>query len=222
MKTINDSNDHSAPILDLQTYCPDAVIVAAGEFPCRECLQSWMERTTFSVCCDGAIKRLHDIGIVPDLIIGDGDSIPADLAERYAGIFIRVSEQETNDLTKAVRWLCEHGRRNLVILGGTGCREDHALGNISLLAHYLQHSIFAVMVSDYGMFIPCHGDTSIRAHKGQQVSIFNYNASHISSPDVKYPLPQLTMLWQGTLNEATADTLRFTADGYYLIYLANP
>lgn len=206
--------------IDFELFSPDAVVVAAGEFPKQELMKHWIERAPFIACCDSAIGRLHVMGYKPHLLIGDGDSLSAEMATLYKDIFVKVSEQETNDLTKAVRWLNEKGKRKIVVLGGTGYREDHTLGNISLLIYYLQHGIFAIMPTDYGTFIPCHGNVSIKTAVGQQVSIFNYDATEIYSPDVKYPLPKLSMLWQGTLNEATSNVLNFTTDGYYLVYLA--
>lgn len=207
-------------MIDVDLFSPDAVIVAAGEFPKQELMKHWIERAPMVVCCDGAINRLHDLGFKPNVIIGDGDSVSKEMEKRYNDILVKISEQETNDLTKAIRWLNEKGLKKFVILGGTGKREDHTLGNISLLIYHLQHNIFAIMPTDYGTFIPCHGNTSIKASEGQQISVFNYNAEHISSPDVKYPLPHLSMLWQGTLNEATSPVLNFNADGDYLVYIA--
>ncbi len=206
--------------IDLAKFSLDAVVVAAGEFPDVMLMKHWLERTKFVVCCDGAVNRLHKLGFAPNVVIGDGDSISEEMSMRYKDIIVRIAEQETNDLTKAVSWLKEKGRRNIVVLGGTGYREDHTLGNISLLLHYLQQGVFAVMPTNYGTFIPCHGNASIMARVGQQLSIFNHDATRIFSQDVKFPLPRLSMLWQGTLNEAVSTELRFTADGYYLVYLA--
>ena len=44
--------------------------------------------------------------------------------------FVRVAEQETNDLDKAIRLCRERGWGDLVVVGATGLREDHAIGNV--------------------------------------------------------------------------------------------
>ncbi len=67
------------------------------------------------------------------------DSIPGDLREKYAGKIITIKDQEINDLTKAVYFAQNVGQEEIVILGATGLREDHTLGNISLLADYMPH-----------------------------------------------------------------------------------
>ena len=53
-------------------------------------------------------------------------------------ILHRISDQETNDQTKAVNFLLAQGKRRIAIIGATGNREDHTLGNISLLSDYLR------------------------------------------------------------------------------------
>ena len=133
---------------DIDLYQPEAVIVANGEFPSASVMHRWIDRAPLVVCLDGAANRLLQQGYRPHLIIGDGDSIQPGLAQRYGLEFIRVDEQETNDLSKAVRHLRERGCCRLMMLGITGRRDDHTLGNISLLVYYLQMGVKAVAVTD--------------------------------------------------------------------------
>jgi thiamine pyrophosphokinase len=51
------------------------------------------------------------------------------------------------------------------------------------------------------------------------VSLFNFTCTHITSIGLLYPIYPFTQLWQGTLNEMTADTFEINADGQYLVYL---
>ena len=206
---------------DIDLYQPEAVIVANGEFPSASVMHRWIDRAPLVVCLDGAANRLLQLGYRPHLIIGDGDSIQPGLAERHEVEFIRVDEQETNDLSKAVRYLHRRGCRQLMMLGITGRRDDHTLGNISLLVYYLQMGMKAVAVTDRGTFVPCRGNALLKTTKGQQVSIFNFRATGIKSNDLVYPPYDTTMLWQGTLNEAKSDHLSIQAEGDYLVYLVN-
>lgn len=206
---------------DIDLYQPEAVIVANGEFPSASVMHRWIDRAPLVVCLDGAANRLLQLGYKPHLIIGDGDSIQPGLAERHEVEFIRVDEQETNDLSKAVRHLRKRGCCRLMMLGITGRRDDHTLGNISLLVYYLQMGVQAVAVTDWGTFVPCRGNALLKTTKGQQVSLFNFRATGIKSNDLVYPPYDTTMLWQGTLNEATSDRLSIQAEGDYLVYLVN-
>lgn len=206
---------------DIDLYQPEAVIVANGEFPSASVMHRWIDRAPFVISLDGAANRLLQLGYRPHLIIGDGDSIQPGLTERYGVEFLKVDEQETNDLSKAVRHLHRRGCRQLMMLGITGRRDDHTLGNISLLVYYLQMDIKAVAVTDWGTFIPCRGNALLKTTKGQQVSLFNFRATGFKSNDLVYPPYDTTMLWQGTLNEATSDHLSIQAEGDYLVYLVN-
>ena len=206
---------------DIDLYQPEAVIVANGEFPSASVMHRWIDRAPLVVCLDGATNRLLQLGYRPHLIIGDGDSIQPGLTERYGVEFLKVDEQETNDLSKAVRYLRKRGCRRLMMLGITGRRDDHTLGNISLLVYYLQMGMKAVAVTDWGTFVPCRGNALLKTTKGQQVSLFNFRATGIKSNDLVYPPYDTTMLWQGTLNEAKSDHLSIQAEGDYLVYLVN-
>lgn len=202
-------------------FTPDAVVIDNGEFPSHPKALRWLDEAPYLVCCDGAADNLLSYWKKPDVIIGDCDSISPENAESYAEILHRISEQETNDQTKAIRYLHSLQKDRIVILGGTGKREDHTLGNISLLIDYYRAGIFAMMATDYGTFIPCRGEVGIKSYKGQQISIFNFGAVHFHSEHLVYPLSELNNWWQGTLNEATDDNITLSAaDGYYLVFMA--
>ena len=109
----------------------DAVIVAGGEFPTAPQPLEILQGAQYVVCCDGAADRYIATGHVPDAIVGDGDSISAENREMFAHLLHIVSEQESNDQTKAVRFLVEKGMQRIAIVGATGKREDHTIGNIT-------------------------------------------------------------------------------------------
>ncbi len=180
-----------------------AVIVANGEFPTHPLPLLLLEKAAFVLCCDGAVKKVMDFGITPDLIIGDMDSIPHTLPKTLQKKLVQVADQDTNDLTKAVNWCGTHGIKDIHIIGATGLREDHCLGNIFLLPGY-SHFITPRMWTNHGLFSVSHKHTRLKSFKGQQVSVFNPLAGAVSSLGLRYPLnnTSLSELWQGTLNES--------------------
>ena len=122
-------------------YTPEAVILANGEYPSHPLPLQMLENAEFVVCCDGAANEYILRGHTPDVIIGDGDSLSPEYKELFSPIVHQIADQETNDQTKAVHFLQKKGFRRIAIVGATGKREDHTLGNISLLIqarfHYL-------------------------------------------------------------------------------------
>ena len=197
----------------------DAVIVAGGEFPTAPQPLEILQSAQYVVCCDGAADRYIATGRVPDAIVGDGDSISAENREKFAHQLHIISEQESNDQTKAVRYLLEHGMRRIAIVGATGRREDHTIGNISLLIEYARAGCQVRSFTDHGVFVPCNGTTTHKCRKGQQVSIFSITARDLSAEGLLYPIYDFNNWWQGTLNECTGDEFTINAKGEYLLFI---
>ncbi|MBO7317560.1 MAG: thiamine diphosphokinase, partial [Bacteroidales bacterium] len=145
----------------------DVVVLANGEYPCNEIPLSLIHRGIPIVCCDGAIAKLDLKNITPIAVIGDGDSIPQHLKDKYQNCWHYIADQETNDLTKAVTYCIEHKFKHIAILGAIGMREDHTLGNISLLANYGKQADVR-MYTDYGVFVAVFESAYCQSFAGQQ------------------------------------------------------
>jgi thiamine pyrophosphokinase len=198
------------------------VIVADGSFPQHEVPLNYLKNAKRIVCCDGSTENLLLYGMLPDAIVGDLDSLSDELVTRFADRIHLDESQDTNDLTKAVTWCSENGYKDIVIVGATGKREDHTLGNVSLLADYIKE-VNAIMVSDTGIFRPLLKSTAISSFTGQQVSIFSIDpGTEVTSHGLRYPLTRskITNWWFATLNEALGDSfsLEFSA-GRLIVYL---
>lgn len=197
------------------------VIIADGTFPVHEIPLGYIRNAEKIICCDGSVKNLVLAGFTPDAIVGDLDSISEDLALRFADRIYKDEDQETNDQTKAVKWCSTKGYNDLVIVGATGKREDHTIGNISLLAEYVRF-VKVIMVTDTGIFMPLIKSASLSAFKSQQISIFAIDPqTEITSAGLRYPLrkAKIKNWWEATLNEAIGDmfSLQFS-DGRLIVY----
>lgn len=195
-----------------------ALIIANGEYPAAEQALAQLRVSDYVVCCDGGADAYIERGGVPDAIVGDGDSLSAKNRERYASRIYYSPDQETNDQTKAVNYLMERGYTNIAIIGATGKREDHTLGNIALLVEYMRAGANVRMYTDYGVFIPCCGTRSFASHQGQAVSIFNISAKGLRSKGLQYPIYDFTSLWQGTLNRAEGAEFTIEAEEEYIVF----
>lgn len=197
------------------------VIVGNGEFPTTPLTLKILKEATTVILCDGAANSYIKTGRNFDVIIGDGDSVSTEVKQNYASKIIINSDQETNDQTKAINFLYSKGITEVSIIGATGKREDHSLGNISLLIDYMQQGINAKIFTDYGVFIPVTGNAKVLVNPKQKVSIFNYNCTEMSAIGLKYPIRAFNALWQGTLNEALNNEIIISTNGQYLLYLAH-
>ena len=197
----------------------EAVIIANGDYPTAEYALQVVAQSPLVGCCDGGADEFIARGYTPDIIIGDGDSLSAKNRARFADIIRYEADQQTNDQTKAVKYLLAEGKTRIAIVGATGKRDDHTLGNIALLAEYRKMGADVRSYTDYGVFIPCSGEATFHCKKGAQVSIFNIDAKGLAAENLAYPLYDFTALWQGTLNEATAEQFTVTANGDYIVYI---
>ena len=196
-----------------------SVILCDGVYPEGEAALDALASGSV-VCCDGAADKYIADGGLPVAIVGDCDSVGEDVRERYGDILHADPDQNINDLTKAVRFCLGRGAKKITVVGATGKREDHTLGNISLLAEYMD-LVEIQMITDTGIFTPIIGWAEFESFSGQQVSIFvPDSASGVRYDGLKYPVPEegLKNWWCGTLNEALGSDFRIYSSNKALIY----
>jgi len=202
----------------------EIIILADGEFPTHAIPLGKLRHAPMIVCCDGAAGKLLSHNITPDLIVGDMDSLDLSLRQKYNDIIIQSSCQQTNDLTKAFNHSLTLNPSRITILGATGLREDHTLGNISLLWDYsLMSSVKIEMWTNSGRFIPVNSGGIFYASKGSQISLFTLDCNlKIKSAGLKYPLDDVVFdnWWRATLNECLGDTFELIFDrGRALLFI---
>ncbi|MBQ8608419.1 MAG: thiamine diphosphokinase [Bacteroidaceae bacterium] len=206
----------------IDAFRPEAVIVGGGDFPTHPFPLGLIKETERIVCCDGAANEFLKRGMKLWRVVGDCDSLLPEAYTAFTDILRPNPDQETNDQTKAVTYLAKKGMRRIAIVAATGRREDHTLGNISLLIEYMHRGMEVRMYTDYGVFIPCRNNRSFRCPIGTAVSIFSFGTQGMEAEGLRYPLRDFTTWWQGTLNTAEADTFTIRCKGDYLVYLNYP
>lgn len=199
----------------------DTVVLANGEFPSRPIALSILENCKFLVCCDGAINNLTGTDKQPDAIVGDCDSLSGENKKRFADIIHSIPEQETNDLTKAVTFCIQQGRKEITILGATGKREDHTIANISLLCEYMK-GCDVQMITDFGVFNAIDSNSLFESVPAQQVSLFCVDPCIVTSHNLLYPIKDriFTNWWQATLNESMSNEFAIRTNGRLIVYRA--
>ena len=200
------------------------VIICDGQFPKTEYPRYLIQSADFIICCDGALRKflrnsrtIFGEERLPDLVIGDMDTLPASYQKKYADIILKEDEQEHNDQTKAVRWAMNNidGIGSIRILGSTGGRPDHIIGNLSLLMEYTRMfdlgDIILEAVCDEGTIFPVNDTVEFDCGTGRQVSIFSPdNSLRIKSEGLMYQTENVVFdnWWKATLNKATRDNVR--------------
>ena len=212
------------------------VILAAGDFPSHPIPLAALQEADFVVCCDSAYSQFSIFngcaGVSPDspfVVIGDGDSLPSSTLRQLGEKFIHVAEQDYNDLHKAMRWATQEFsilNSQFSILGATGKREDHTLGNIAYLVTFAEEypGIQLEMLTDHGRLLSFRGERTFPSFPGQQVSLFAMDpATALTSSGLRWPLDGFrpSRWWQTTLNEALSDTFTLHATGWTVAFLSH-
>lgn len=207
-----------------------ALVVAGGEVP-QGLLKSELESADFVVCADSGAERLEASGRLPDLIVGDMDSIRPELLRRLesAGVeTVRVSaEKDETDAELAVDEAMARGANEIVLLGALGGRIDHALGNLMLLVRAAKRNVKAVIKDDSCLIIAATGDVELTGSIGDTVSLLPAG----SGVTVRYldglkygtkePLPLPVDSPVGVSNVMTAERAHVVIEGWaYVIEIS--
>lgn len=204
------------------------VIVGNGDFPTKRIALNKLKKAKSGnatlIACDGAVAGLVKRGYIPDFIVGDMDSIGVSLRKKFAERIHRDPDQETNDQTKAFHFAInlikneKAASYDICFLGATGKREDHTIGNISLLADYAEETsvvekelpgmkIDLYSITGYGIFRPILGTSVLEGRVGDPLSIFAFdNTLRIKSKGLEYKTDNVKfdLWWKATLNKFSA------------------
>ena len=190
------------------------VIVANGEVPSSELSLSILNDKKRIVCCDGALQKLLSVNVLPDVVVGDGDSMDAKLLHGREIPYHQDSSEEYNDLQKALKYCKANGYDDILLLGCGGLREDHFIANLSIMVMYSE-SIRLAMLTEHGVFNVMRGVGEFRSFPRMQVSVFpSSQGTNLTFTGLKYPVNNrsFSWLWEGSLNEAVGETFAVMAD----------
>tara|TARA_Y100000590_G_scaffold338607_1_gene385859 strand:- start:234 stop:860 length:627 start_codon:yes stop_codon:yes gene_type:complete len=180
------------------------IILANGNFPKHEIPLKILKKAQSIICCDGSINNLIKYGLEPISIVGDLDSLNEKYKIKYQKKLFHIPDQHQNDLRKSMQWVDKQNIDHATILGATGKREDHSLGNIFSLIEFQTKTKFD-MITDHGIFTTLENEQKLKSFKGEQVSIFSTNPTiKITTSGLKYNLNDYTInsIYSCTLNES--------------------
>lgn len=112
-----------------------ALIIANGDLPDRRIIGEVLRSCRYVVCADGGARHAMRLGIRPDIILGDFDSLRDPIRRHFSSSggrarrrvrILPVPDQESTDLEKAIRHCIGRGVRQATVVGATGARSDHS------------------------------------------------------------------------------------------------
>jgi thiamine pyrophosphokinase len=171
-----------------------ALVICNGEPPSRTLALRLARESDCIVAADGGANIARRFGLLPDVIIGDLDSLlPSTRRFFRTSSIVRVRRQDNTDLEKALDFLVDEKCRSATILGATGKRLDFTLGNLSVLWNYTRR-IRLTFVGDGWTALPVGRERSVTARIGTTVSLIPFGGcSGITLRGLQYPLTNGTM-----------------------------
>lgn len=191
------------------------LILANGDPPTADLLAEQRAAADWFVCCDGAVATALRLGQVPEAVIGDMDSAPANLP---AGCLrIELTEQETTDLEKALYTALDRGATEAVVLGAGGRRWDQFVASLATFAKYADRlSIEAGDEHGWLRMLPPRVEHSIDLPLGTKTTLLPLpEATGVTLSGVRWPLAAATLRLGGRddiSNEVTEPPLRVRYD----------
>lgn len=126
----------------------DILILSGGEVPSRDLILEEISWADYIICADHGYDMLTGMDRIPDLLVGDLDSIKDPHSIKARSLDRYDSRKNDTDTGLALQKAVDLGPNNIHILGGTGSRLDHSLANIFLLEKHLDTGVKIQIIND--------------------------------------------------------------------------
>lgn len=129
-----------------------AVIISSGTIIDYKTAKNITESCDMIICADGGAEHCEKIGICPNVIIGDFDSIKPSTLEKYRELDTKIihleDDKDETDTQLAVEYAVENGVKEIKFLGCIGTRFDHTFANVSMLIWLMERGIRGVIMNE--------------------------------------------------------------------------
>lgn len=174
------------------------LVISSGEIKDLELLKIEVEKSDYIICADGGFDYMMKIDQVPNLVVGDLDSITKEGLEyinKYNIDLKRypVMKNET-DNELATDEMIKKGIKDITFMGVVGSRYDHSLINIFLLRKLYKKNIVAKIVSDRNIIMYTN-DTMLLENNNKYISVIpiSTEGAIITLEGFVYPLNKYFM-----------------------------
>ena len=199
------------------------ILVLNGKIPKKSELNQFIKKNDLVVCADGAANNLIDANIIPNIVIGDLDSINDKVKKNKLVKIIKRSNQNLNDFQKALIWMKKEKYSNIDIIGFDGKRLDHTIGNFSIALKEISNFNLTIY-TDSGIFYTVKKYKKFKGILNKYISIFsNDEKVKITTTGLEYELKNKTLKTNhsGTLNFANSDNVVLKTEQEILVYISN-
>lgn len=153
----------------------------------------------FVICADSGARHAVSLGVVPDLLLGDFDSIDAETLDAMAAQGVRrlsfPKDKDYTDSELAIEEAIKVGATEILLIAATGTRPDHSLANIFLLRNLVAKGIDARIISGKDEIMLTNKAITLQGSIGDTLSLLALDpkVTGITTQGLKYPLQNETL-----------------------------
>ncbi len=216
------------------------IIFCGGEVTDYEQIKRWpifgstsgkqIEDADFFISADSGARHCRMLGIVPDIMAGDFDSVSRNdyeaLIDAGSKVLQYPAEKDMTDSEIAVEMAIDKGFDRVLLIGATGTRLDHSLSNISLLKKLTDAGIDGVIINESNYVRLIKDEIRLERVDDAYVTLlpFGGNAMGVTTQGLYYPLDDATLevgsSW-GVSNRFTEDTACIKLKQGYLLVIVS-
>jgi thiamine pyrophosphokinase len=190
------------------------IILANGKPP-RKSVITFFQKNGFDtlICADGGADSAMRLGLTPDFIIGDLDSISKEAIKKFKNTskILQYKRQNDTDVEKCLKFAIKNKFNEALLIGITGNRLDHTICNLGIVLKFF-NKIKLSLLAENSYLNPYTGDVRLKTQKGEIISLYGFDKkTKITSKGLKYPLKNISLLFgekESTSNVSTSNSIQ--------------
>jgi len=195
------------------------IIIANGRPPSKSVINFFKSKGYSTlICADGGANSAFKLGLVPDYIIGDLDSVFPETLKFYSdkSTILKVKRQNDTDVEKCLKFAIRKKYSEAILLGVTGDRLDHTICNLGIVIKFYQ-KIKCKIVAENSYLIPTDETIIFKSKVGENISIYAFDRhTNITSDGLKYQLHNSSLPFgekESTSNVAIRNEVKLVVKG---------
>lgn len=195
------------------------IIIANGRIPSKKVINFFKKKGYSTlICADGGANSALKLGLVPDFIIGDLDSVNPETIKFFSekSTILKIVRQNDTDVEKCLKFAIKKGFTEALLLGVTGDRLDHTICNLGIVLKFFDR-IKCNIVAENSFLTPINQTMKLKSKAGEIISLYAFNSkTKITSIGLKYRLHNSSLPFgerESTSNVSTKEEVKLIVKG---------
>ncbi len=201
------------------------LILANGQPPKRKVFEFLKTKGYETlICADGGANSAVKLNLIPDYIIGDLDSIKAEVYDYYFDKceIVQIKRQNNTDVEKCIKFAIKKKYDEIILLGATGDRLDHSLCNLGIVLKYFE-KIKIRIIHQRSLLEAFEKDVTMKTVPKEIISVYGFGTKiKITSQGLKYQLKNVALTFgkkESTSNMAAGSEAKLQIKGGHVFVI---